>query len=694
MENQRIIFESSPAYILLCLAVGVGYALLLYRTNHPWPVTINRVLFGLRAILAFLLAFLLLGPIIRQITNYTEKPLFIILRDNSGSVTEATDSTTLTALDRELRTLSESLEDKGYDVVVTDLEGRETTEPVFNARVTDLHGALEKVSNRYEGKKFGGVLLVSDGIYNTGISPLFANYKFPVHTLGIGDTTQRTDVAIRNVAFNKLAYQGNKFPVRVEVILKGLENQRLTVTLQHKGRTIDQQTKASGNETFVTYDFQVLAEEQGIQKYDLAVNVVSGETNVRNNRSTIFVEVVEGKKKIAIVAPSPHPDIKALRTVIEQNANYELILEIPGVVKEPREDIAVENVDLVIFHQSPDRQGRTRARYSEFMKNRNAAFFILGAQSDLALLAREDVPLEIEGVPRDYDEVTPVVNTSFSNFSVSAEANSVVTAYPPVSVPFGKFHFPLSARPLLYQQIGTVPTDKPLLAVEERNGRKIAIMMGEGLWRWRLDEFEQTGRAEGFDELFGKLIQYLSTSDDRRRFRSYPIKQEFSDVEPVVFESQVYNDIFEPVYGNTIDIDITDDQGKASQYTYVTSPGNIRYQIGGLREGVYRYRSQTEINGRKEEVRGQFAVVTQLIELQNLTADFDMLRKLAANTGGKFYTADNLERLQTDLSQKEATGVIRSEETYNALINLRLLFWVLLVLAGVEWFFRKYFGGY
>src|SRR5690606_15858573 len=177
-------------------------------------------------------------------TTLTDKPLFTILRQHSGSVTEATDSTTLTALDRELRTLSESLEDKGYDVVVTDLEGRETTEPVFNARVTDLHGALEKVSNRYEGKKFGGVLLVSDGIYNTGISPLFANYKFPVHTLGIGDTTQRTDVAIRNVAFNKLAYQGNKFPVRVEVILKGLENQRLTVTLQHKGRTIDQQTKA------------------------------------------------------------------------------------------------------------------------------------------------------------------------------------------------------------------------------------------------------------------------------------------------------------------------------------------------------------------------------------------------------------------------------------------------------------------
>ncbi|MDV3310785.1 MAG: hypothetical protein LOY03_18425 [Cyclobacteriaceae bacterium] len=694
MENQRIIFESSPAYILLCLAVGVGYALLLYRTTHPWPVTVNRVLFGLRAVLAFLLAFLLLGPIIRQIARYTEKPLFVILRDNSGSVTEATDSTTLHTITRELDALSESLEEKGYEVAFTDLEGRETAEPDFNARVTDLHGALENVSNRYEGKKFGGVLLVSDGIYNTGISPLFANYKFPVHTLGVGDTTHRTDVAIRNVAFNKLAYQGNKFPVRVEVILKGLDNQRLTVTLQHKGKTIDQQMKDTGDDSFVTYDFQVLADEQGIQKYDLAVDVVSGETNVRNNRATIFVEVVEGKKKIAIVAPSPHPDIKALRTVIEQNSNYELILEIPGVVKEPRETISPEEVDLVIFHQSPDRQGRTRARYNEFMKNRNAAFFILGVQSDLALLAREDVPLEMESMPRDYDEVTPVVNTSFSNFSVSAEANSVVTAYPPVSVPFGKFNFPLSARPLLYQQVGTIPTDKPLLAVEERNGRKIAIMMGEGLWRWRLDEFEQTGRAEGFDELFGKLIQYLSTSDDRRRFRSYPIKQEFSDVEPVVFESQVYDDIFEPVFGNAIDIEVTDDQGKVNRYSYVTSPGNTRYQIGGLSEGVYRYRSQTEINGRNEEVRGQFAVVTQLVELQNLTADFDLLRKLAANTGGRFFTTTNLENLNTDLSQKEATGVIRSEETYNALINLRALFFVLVAIAAVEWFFRKFYGGY
>ena len=694
MEHQRIILEASPAYVLLCILVAAGYAFLLYRAKHPWPVPVNRALFALRAILAFILAFLLLGPIIRQINNITEKPLFVILKDNSGSVPEAVDSATLVRLERDLDQLRESLENKGYDVAVNDLNGEEATNADYNEPTTDLQGALQTISNRYEGKKFGGVLLVSDGIYNAGISPLFASYKFPVNTLGIGDTTQRTDIAIRNVAFNKIAYQGNRFPVRVEVVLKGITDQRLNVALMHQGRTIDQQTKDTGRDSFVAFDFQVLADQQGIQKYDVQVEVKPNESNVRNNRASIFVEVVEGRKKILVVAPSPHPDIKALRTVVEQNANYELLLQIPGIAEERPEDITPSEIDLVIFHQSPDRQGKTRKLYNDFMASKNATFFILGAQSDLALISREDLPLKIEGVSRDYDEVTPVVNASFSNFSVSAEANSVVTEYPPVSVPFGKFQFPLSARPLLFQQIGSVPTDKPLLAVEERDGRKIGIMMGEGLWRWRLDEFEQKGDAGGFDEIFGKLIQYLSTSEERRRFRSYPVKQEFSDVEQVVFESQVYNDIFEPVYGNHIDIELTSDQGKVSRYSYITSAGNIRYQIGGLEEGVYRYRSQTEINGRKEEVRGQFVVVSKVIELQNLTADFDLLRKLAVNTGGRFYAAANMDQLNAELSEKEATGVIRSDETYDAMINLKLLFWILLLMVSVEWFFRKYFGGY
>ena len=269
-----------------------------------------------------------------------------------------------------------------------------------------------------------------------------------------------------------------------------------------------------------------------------------------------------------------------------------------------------------------------------------------------------------------------------------------MTDYPPVSVHFGKIETPLTATTLLYQRVGSVATEKPLLVLNQQDERKMAIMLGEGLWRWRLNEYDRTENTMSFDELFGKLIQYLSTVEDKRKFRSNPIQQEFSDTEPVVFESQVYNDIFEPVYGNTIDIAITDEQGKKYNYSYVTSPGNSRYQIGGLEEGVYQFQSKTTINGTPEQVRGEFAVIKRQTELLNLTADFELLKKLSSNTGGNFYHVNQLDQLTADLTQVEASSVIHSEETYDSLINIKWVFWILLLLISLEWFARKFMGSY
>lgn len=695
MNHQRIILESSPGFVLVCILLGLGYGFLLYRKTYPWSKRLNWVLFSLRSILAFFLSFLLLGPIVRQVNNLFEKPLFIVLRDDSGSIKEAVDSTTLTNAANVTRDLQQTLTEKQYDVVVNDLEG-EDVGPTMNytAASSDLQGALKKLSSRYEGRRLGGVILVSDGIYNSGLSPLYSTYNFPIYTIGVGDTSQRVDIAIKNVAYNKIAYQGNKFPIRVEILLKGLENQDLNVTLAHKGKVIDKQRKSTGKESLVVYDFQPLAEEQGIQKFDLQVDVHPEEFNRRNNHVTIFVEVVEGKKKILLVAPSPHPDIKALRTVIEKNSNYEFLLHMPGVKELEQSALQPGNVDLAIFLQAPDLRNKTTALFQQFLKSNTSMLITLGRQTDYAFLSRQNIPLKVEPSVHEFDEVTPVINPAFNNFVVESETGTIFSGYPPVIVPFSKTQFSLNATPLLFQRIGSIVTDKPLMAVNAQDSRKIAVLLGEGIWRWRLDEFDREENAEAFDELFGKLIQYLSTSDEKKKFRSYPIEQEFSEVEPVTFESQVYNDIFEPVYGNSIDIELTNDEGKKTQYTYVTSPGNIRYQIGDLKEGVYQYRASTKINGKNEEVHGQFAVVAKMAELQNLTADFDLLRKLSANTGGEFYRLSQASALNEKLARTEAQSIIRTEETYDSLINIKWIFWILLTMISLEWFLRKYFGDY
>lgn len=694
MDQQRLLLESSPAYILVCLAVAGGIAFLLYRGKHPWSKRVNVTLTGIRFILVFILLFLLLGPIVKQIKNYFEKPLFVLLYDNSASVAETTDAAKLKGLIQSLGGIADELAAKEFEVITTSLSGSPGDSLRFNAPGTDLHSALKQLHQEYEGRDIAGVVLPSDGIYNSGLSPVHGNYKFPVYTVGVGDTSERSDILIRNISHNRLAYQGNKFPLQVEVQVKGMTDQQLTVQLLQNGKVIDRQTKTVRNNQLTPFDFQPEAAEQGIQKFDIVVDERPEEYNKRNNSSSVFVEVVEGKKKILLIAAAPHPDIKPISEVVTQNSNYDFLLHIPGVAEDDLKNAKPEDIDLVILHQVPDLRGRTSAIFQQFLKRETSLFLILGQHSDLRMLAQADMPINFDSPPREFDQVTPVINPGFGNFSLSPEASSVLPEYPPVSVHFGRTRIPLSASPILFQRVGSVSTEKPLLAVDTRGERKIGIMLGEGLWRWRLNEFDRTEATNAFDELFSKLIQYLSTVEDKRKFKSYPAQQDFAETESVVFESQVYNDIFEPVYGNRIELEIKDQAGATSTYNYVTAPGNTRYEIGGLKEGVYRYRSSTVIDGKTEEVKGQFAVIAREAELLNLTADFQLLRRLSANTGGRFYKSSETAELRNDLDKIEAKSVIHSEESYEQLVNLKWLFWVLLALVSVEWFARKFFGGY
>jgi len=673
---------------------GLGFSYLLYRGKHPWSKTWNRILFALRAALAFFLAFLLLGPIVKQIHNLFEKPIFVLVYDNSISVRETTDSMAIHQLEMKMNETADAVREKGYDVRITDLSGEEVKAPAFTATASDLTGTLKRIASRYESNQIGGVLLVSDGIYNEGVSPLYTTYNFPIYTLGIGDTLQRTDILVKDIAYNKIVYQGNRFPLRAEIMVKNLDNQNINVSLLRQGKVIEKQSKPSVRDQLLVFDFQPMAEEQGIQKLDIQVEVKQGEINTVNNRASAFVEVVQGKKKILIIAPSPHPDIKALREVVDKNPNYEFLLHIPGIDEQPSANLSPDKIDLVIFHHAPDLRGKTRELFQQFALSRTSMFVVIGPQTDWQQLVKQGMPISFESVPRDFDEVVPVTNPLFTHFIISPETNGIIQGYPPVSVPFGKINLPGNAMPLLFQRVGNLTTEKPLLFLGPDDSRKIGIMLGEGLWRWRLNEFDRFERTTAFDELFGKLIQFLSTSDDKRKFRSYPVKQEFNDTETVVFESQVYDDIFEPVYGNTIDIELTGDDGKKSGYAYTINPGNVRYQIGGLPEGVYKYSASTMLNQKKEEVRGEFAVVRRQAELQNLTADFELLRKLSQSTGGLFLPASKSALLKSELEKTEAKSTIHSEETYNSLINLKWVFWLLLLVVGTEWFSRRFFGSY
>jgi hypothetical protein len=645
--------------------------------------------FAVVSILCFLL---LLNPLMRQVTNTEEKPTIVFAIDNSQSIPESTDTTKLKKLYQSLDQVRKQLQEAGIDTDIQSLDLSNTPKDISsissNLPATNLSAMLGNVQNNYENRNLDKVVLVSDGIYNQGISPAFRNFGFPIITLGLGDTTRKRDIKLQTVLANKVAYLGNKFPVVAEIENIGYPNRILTAYLTQNGQILDKKTISFKNDNEIqTITFYTNAKSKGMQHYIVKVDVLEGEFTARNNTRDVYVEVIDGREKVLLVASAPHPDIKALRSAIEKNENLSFEVYMPGI-----NTYKDDKYDVVIFHQIPSISGRGNELIEKFKNVPN--WFILGVASDLNTFNRINGAAKVMGRIGRTDEVTPVFNRAFNKFTFEADKMNKIEKLPPLTVPFGEYRVSNGSQVLLQQRVGNIATEKPLLVLNENAQRKEVALFGEGLWKWRLEEYAIGNSHEAFDDLINKIVQYLSTKEDKRRLRVYPVNTEFFDFEKVIFESEIYNEIYERIYGTKINLSIVDGAGKARTYTFTSAEGNTRFEISGLPKGVYNYTATAQVQGKNETSTGQFTIKDLQLEALNNTADFNLLRQLAQKTGGKFFTEGQVNALSKLLLDNRRPNLIHSTEDLQEVINLKWLFFLILALISTEWALRKYKGSY
>jgi len=697
MERPALIFEYSPLFIVLCVLLGLAYAFLLYRKRGPWSSSVNKVLFAVRFLLVAILASLLVSPILKQVQNIVEPPAYVLAIDNSTSVVSDMDSTDISEYLKTIKKIASEKKKEGFEVEYRQLTGETTvpTQSSFNASSSDLAGLLQIITDDFEGRNLAGVALFSDGIYNEGISPTYKNYAYPVNTVGIGDTIPKTDIAITSLIYNKISYQGNKFPLVVQFVQQGFTDEKVNVSVTQNGKVIDAKTSSlKGSNQLNEVKFLIEAEKKGYQRYGVNITVKEGEFSRSNNSKQAYVEVIEGKEHIALIAAAPHPDIKALRSAIESNANYSFDQFIMSFQND-RQRLAniTKKYDLVIFHHLPTRN-LPQSVFENIKKQNPPIFYLFGAETDLQAFNIANKVLTLDLVPGEYDNVTAAFNQSFVNFKLSDDLQQTFTELPPINVPYGNMNIVEGTKVLLYQQVGSIVTTKPLIAINEDKEPKTAVMLGDGLWKWKLTSYVVNDSQDVFNELITKLVQYLSSKEDKRKFKAYPVKNEFGINEKVVFDTEVYNDLYERVYNNKIKLSLKNEQGDVSNYSFITNENNTRYTISDLKAGVYTYSATTSLDGNQVEVNGELVIKDLQIEGINLTADFSLLRSLAKQSGGRFYNYKLLENNQLPTDKLQAQGVIHSSEKYLPVINLKWMFFLLLILASVEWFIRKYSGSY
>ena len=712
----NVIFQSSPWWVLVCLLVGAVYAAALYQpipnsstdVVSAWDRNVRYGLATLRFVAVSLLCFLLVNPLIRSIRTLTEKPKVVLAIDNSESVAAA-GRPALTAALGNLQTLRQQLANEGLDVSVRTLGDSATDMDLgqipFTQRTTNLSGLLSAIRNDYEGRHLTDVVLISDGIFNQGLSPTFGQYPFAVHAVGLGDTIPKRDIAIKGVVANRIAYLGNLFPIQVEVTSNGFQGRAGTVVLRQGGREVGRQTVSFGAaQTFGAVTFQTTATQKGVQHFVVEVVPQAGEFSTKNNRQDVYIDVIDGREKVLLLGLSPHPDLKAIRSILERNQNYELdVRTLIGSETPPPTD---KKFDLIILHQIPDNAGASSNVVQLLLGNNKTTpiLFVLGNQSSMGPFNTINPVMQVTAQPGQSDKVTARYNDTYKQLNLDAVRLEIITKLPPLLVPYGDFKLMPGSEVVLWQQVGSVQTQKPLLALNVTAGspdrpRKTAVLAGEGIWQWRLEEYALTDKQEVVDEMVQKVIQLISVKEDRRKLRVYPIRNEFVAGEKVIFETELYNDIYERIYDKPVNLSILDERGITRSFNYTPTTDNSRFEISRLPEGAYRYRAATSLSGKKPDAapevsEGQFIVRDLQLEALNTTADHGLLRQLASQTGGKFYNTKTVANLVRDLTSRETPARLSSTEELNELINWRWLFFVVLGLATLEWGTRKYFGGY
>jgi hypothetical protein len=671
-----------------CLALGVLYAWLMYRQPVSLSNGFRYGLFALRAVVVFIISLLLLAPLIKTVSYKPEKPLVLILQDNSQSVKLFSLTPNPSPVERGLKEISQKLGDN-YEVHTFHFDGflHDGLSDTYSGRQTNISAALKQLNDRYVNQNIGALVLATDGLYNQGSDPQYEarDLKSTIYTIALGDTTPKRDLLIANVNYNKTAFLGNDFEIEVltEAYQSKGENMRLSVV--EDGRQVASQNIPVTSDAFQKLvPLKLNADKKGIRKFTISIAPVKNELSVENNTETIYVEVLDAKQKVLLVYSSPHPDISVIKQGIESNRNY----EVKTALLSDLGNIKPGDYSLIILHEIAGNE--PGALQNIVTKTKMPLWYMLGSQSDLAAFDQQQKAVHIVSARQDMQEVFAQPSPDFSAFILSDSSKQKIANFPPLLAPYGSYGSSPQNQVLLKQKIGNVGTSYPLLSFSDEGGRRTGILTGEGLWKWALAEYKANSNHHATDELLSQSVQYLTANANKQQFRAYPAKNVFDEGENVILNAELHNDALELTNTPDVKIELKGQTGK--NYSFLFSRNGQSYQLdaGTLPVDEYTYTATTKLGNHQYTANGQLTVKALNLETRQSAANHKLLRTIAKESGGEMLMPSQVGQL-VDLIRKNDNikTVVYEDKHYSDMIDVKWVFGLILLLLGVEWFLRK-----
>lgn len=659
------------------IAAGLSFYQYLYKVKNQSKL--NWFLAFLRFITLFSIFLLLINPIIsRKITEIKKTPLPIVV-DNSKSISEL--KATKEASELYLKITENKAISEKYDVQLFSFaEEFQSLEKLdFKGNQSHLDGVAKNLKQLYRNTNYP-VVLFTDGNQTMGNDYVFSfQENTSVFPVVLGDTTSVLDLKINQINVNKYAFLKNKFPVEVFLQYNGNETITSNFLIQSGNQTVHKQTVTfSKDKKAQSVTILLNADKVGIAKYKAVISSNIKEKNTVNNTKNFAVEIIDQRSEIALVSAINHPDLGALKRSIETNQQRKVSIVKPNEIK------SLQEYNVLILYQP------TTAFKSIFDQNKVAqinTFVITGTATDFNFLnqVQDDLNFKMSTSKEDY------LATFESNFNLFAQTNIGFENFPPLEHNFGVITAKNNVNTLLSARVRNVPVQNPILTFTENGSKREAYLLGENIWKWRLENHLNKKSFEDFDLFTDKIIQFLVSNASKKNL-NVTYESFYNSGESIEITAEYFNKNYEFDEKAQLTIQVTNSKTKATKkYDLLKATNSYKVNLDGLEAGNYSFKVTEKQSNTS--FSASFEVLDFEIEKQFVNPDKNRLEQLATNTSGKAYYPNQIENLIQSLIANEKY-IPTQKESIN---KLPLIDWIWLLILAItalsfEWFIRKYNG--
>ncbi len=711
-------------WIFWALAAGViGFSAwtLLGLRRDPEP---RRAawLAGLRGTAAILLAWIVLQPQFRRRESVAERPLVGVLVDASQSMNDGPSSSPRSAVAREwldsaaMRKARETC-DLRYFSITQNLAESVPGDLHFDGTASSINLALDEWARRYGHQNAAGLVLLSDGLDTGGAPPVSLSLPCWVMEVEPPSPAIAARVTIWQVEPPRHAIAGAETSVRVVLQGWGVEGKDIPVELWSEGRKLAEKRVRFNRRGEVSEALlPILPERPGTYAFEVRVDAAAADAAAKSQPFVLAVR--QESRSVLLLSNTLGFEGKFLRRALTTDRNVRLdsfarwqdgrwaSLGDGGSTTKDTLDLSpaalASRAAVILADVSPEALNPSQWQALADYAGKGGGLAVLGGPNLLgsplaaATLGRV-LPVPTPAPHRDGRFGVRLTDAGLRH-PVFGPLFEAVKEFPALQGANSATGVASNAQ-VLMETIADGQA-RPLVVVKQQGAGRVAVVLSDTLWRWRVAAPGWTGKLSVYDTFWGQLLDWLAPDQEglqsSGRIELTSERPFYRQGDKATVQAEWIGKGVAPF--KSLDSTVKDPSGATKPMQLQTAVwrnpegrriSGFRGEIVTSATGVYEVDAHAAWNGGEARANTRIAVAASPEERRGEAPDAEFLRAIAKQSGGSYFARGEGDKW---LKMLPKANHLTEREVITDVWNHPLAAIILLACLCTEWWLRRSTG--